>query len=93
MYMYGSGVHSVRPLDGEEFSPCSLCCHFISSPIDKGVCVVLYDGLEWEEQLESEEWWAPPFFADLGAFAEAVAAGLAKCDDLVLVGVLNPVLS
>ena len=93
MYMYGGGVHSVRPLDGEEFSPCSLRSHFISSPIDKGICVVLYEGLEWEEQLELEEWWGPPFFADLVAFVEVVAAGLAKCDDLVLVGVLNPVLS
>ena len=93
MYMYGSGVHLVRPLDGEEFSPCSLCSRFISSPIDNGVCVVLYDRLEWEEQLESEEWWGPPFFADLVAFVEVAAAGLAKCDDLVLVGVLNPVLS
>ena len=51
---------------------------------------MLYEGLEWEEQLELEEWWGPPFLADLVAF---VAAGLAKCDDLVLVGVLNPVLS
>ena len=34
-----------------------------------------------------------PFFAELGAFLEVVAAGSAKCDDLVLVGVLKLVLS
>ena len=37
MYMYGSGVHSVRPLDGEEFSPGLLRSRLISLPIEKGV--------------------------------------------------------
>ena len=40
--MYVGSVHLVRPLDGEEFSPSSLRCHFINSVIDIGVCVVLY---------------------------------------------------
>ena len=93
MYMYGGGVHSVRPLDGAEFNPCSLHCRFINLVIDNGVCVVLYDGLELEEQLESEELWTPPVFADLGAGLGFAAAGLAKGDDLVSAVVLNPVLS
>ena len=54
--MYVGSVHLVRPLDGEEFSPSSLRCHFINSVIDIGVCVVLYDGLELEEELELKEW-------------------------------------
>ena len=93
MYTYGGGVHSVRPLDGEEINPCSLRCHFINSAIDKGVCVVFYNGLELKEQLESEEWWTPPFFADLGAGLEVAGAGLAKGHDLVSAVVLKPVLS
>ena len=91
--MYAGGVHSVRPLHGEEFNPSSLCCSFINSVIDIGVCVVLYDGLELEEELELKEWWAPHFFADLSAGQEVAAGGLVKCDNLVSAVVLKPVLS
>ena len=94
MYMYTGGVHSVRPLDGEAFNPSSLHCHFINSVIERGVCVVLYDGLELEDELEVKEWWVPPFFADLGAGTEVAAGGLAKCDVLLIsAAVLKPVLS
>ena len=91
MYMYGGGVHLVRPLDGEAFNPCSLRCCFINSVIDKGVCVMLYDGLEWEEQLKLEGWWAPPFFAAL--WCRGCNSWTGKGDDLVSAVVLKPVLS
>ena len=56
MYMYVAGVHSLRPLDGNEFNPSSLCCRLVSSFIERGVCVVLYDELKLEDELKLGEW-------------------------------------
>ena len=70
MYMYVAGVHSVKPLDGDEVNPSCLLCRLINSVIERGIWV---DDLEFEEELKMWEWWSPPFFADLGADVELAA--------------------